>query len=202
MQTSEVLVMLRKNKKLSQLDVANVLGVDRTTYNKWETGVSRPVRYLNELANFYNVSTDYLLGKSEGHSTKGIKIPVLGRVVAGVPLEAIENVEGYEEITPAMASKGEYFGLIVKGQSMEPLMREGDTVIVRKQEQVETGEIAIVLVNGCDATIKKISHQENGITLIAYNVSVYEPHFYSKEDIVNLPITILGKVIESRHSFE
>ena len=107
-----------------------------------------------------------------------------------------------EEITPAMAAKGEYFALRVKGASMEPLLREGDVVIVRKQESVESGDVAIVMVNGNEATIKKINYQDNGITLVAYNVNVYEPHFYCKEDVVNLPILVAGKVVESRHKFE
>ena len=186
-----------------QKDIASYLHIDRTVYLRMENGtyqISNDILML--LSEYYGVSTDYILGLDATAKAKGIKIPVLGRIIAGVPLEAIENIEGYEEITPALAAKGEYFALKVKGRSMEPMLYENDIVIVRKQEDVECGETAIVLVNGHDATIKKVRKQENGITLVAYNAAVYEPHFYSNDDIEKLPVTIIGKVVESRRSFE
>lgn len=132
---------------------------------------------------------------------KGVQIPVLGRVVAGVPLEAVEEILDYEEITPELAATGEFFALQIRGRSMEPRMLEGDVVIVRKQDDVESGDIAIVLVNGDEATVKKIKKMSTGITLIATNISVYEPHFYSNEEIEALPVQILGKVVELRGKF-
>ena len=132
---------------------------------------------------------------------KGVQIPVLGRVVAGVPLEAVEEILDYEEITPELAATGEFFALQIRGRSMEPRMLEGDVVIVRKQDDVESGDIAIVLVNGDEATVKKIKKMSTGITLIATNISVYEPHFYSNEEIEVLPVQILGKVVELRGKF-
>lgn len=132
---------------------------------------------------------------------KGVQIPVLGRVVAGVPLEAVEEILDYEEITPELAATGEFFALQIRGRSMEPRMLEGDVVIVRKQDDVESGDIAIVLVNGDEATVKKIKKMSTGITLIATNISVYEPHFYSNEEIEALPVRILGKVVELRGKF-
>lgn len=77
-------------------------------------------------------------------------------------------------------------------------MMEGDVVIVRRQDDVESGDIAIVLVNGNEATVKRVKKQEDGITLIATNTSVYEPHYYSNKEIEELPVRILGKVIELR----
>ena len=84
---------------------------------------------------------------------------------------------------------------------MEPRFIEGDTVIVRRQPDVESGEIAIVLVNGDEATMKKILKQQSGITLIALNPAVYEPHFYTNEQIEELPVVIYGKVVELRGKF-
>ena len=81
---------------------------------------------------------------------------------------------------------------------MEPRMMEGDVVIVRRQDDVESGDVAIVLVNGNEATGKRVKKQEDGITLIATNTSVYEPHYYSNKEIGELPVRILGKVIELR----
>lgn len=129
-----------------------------------------------------------------------IRIPILGRVVAGIPIEATEDVLGYVEITERMARTGEYFALRVKGDSMLPNICDGDTVIVKRQEDVENGDVAIVLVNGCDATCKKVKFNDNGITLIGYNPSVYEPHFYTKDEIASLPIQIIGKVVELRRT--
>ena len=84
---------------------------------------------------------------------------------------------------------------------MEPRMLEGDVVIVKRQDDVESGDVAIVLVNGDEATVKKIKKMDTGITLIATNTSVYEPHFYSNEEIETLPVQILGKVVELRGKF-
>ena len=81
---------------------------------------------------------------------------------------------------------------------MEPRMLDGDVVIVRRQDDVDSGDVAIVLVNGNEATVKRIKKQEDGITLIATNTCVYEPHFYSNKEIQSLPVQILGKVVELR----
>jgi repressor LexA len=84
---------------------------------------------------------------------------------------------------------------------MEPKLYENDVVIVKQQPDVESGETAIVLVNGNDATVKQIQKSESGITLIGYNVAIYKPKFYSNKEIENLPVQILGKVIELRRKF-
>ena len=82
-----------------------------------------------------------------------------------------------------MARCGDYFALEIKGDSMEPKMSKGDIVIVKQQNTVENGQIAIVLVNGDEATVKKVRFRDNGIELIAFNSYVYEPHFYSAKEI-------------------
>ncbi|WP_443873661.1 LexA family protein [Megasphaera sp.] len=199
------LKQLREAKGLSQSEVAKIMGVGRTTYLKWENGENQPTRKLDQLSQFFDVSIDYLLGKSDvkkikskNPSNKGVRIPVLGRVVAGIPIDAIEEIIDYEEIPKEMAATGDFFALKVKGASMEPRILEGDVVIVRKQEDVESGDIAIVLINGNDATVKRVKKQKDGITLIANNISVYEPHYYSNDEITQLPVRILGKVVELR----
>jgi repressor LexA len=84
---------------------------------------------------------------------------------------------------------------------MEPKLYNGDVVIVRRQPDIESGETAIVLVNGDEATVKQIKKEKNGILLIGHNTDVYAPHFYSNEDIENMPVQVLGKVIELRRKF-
>lgn len=134
-------------------------------------------------------------------TSKGISIPILNTVVAGMPIDAYEDILGYEEISRELASTGEFFALKIKGDSMLPVLQENDIIIVRQQSDVESGDIAIVLINGDSATVKKVMKQESGITLIAFNPAVYEPHFYSNDEIESLPVTIAGKVVEMKRSF-
>ena len=111
------------------------------------------------------------------------------------------NILGYEEITQNMADTGDFFALKIQGHSMEPRLEEGDIVIVRKQSYADSGDIAIILVNGNEATCKQIKKSDTGITLIGFNPVVYPPHFYSKEEIASLPVSIIGIVVESRHTW-
>lgn len=86
----------------------------------------------------------------------GYKIPVLGTIPAGIPIEAVEEILDYEEIPQEWATQGEYFGLKVKGNSMEPRIMNGDVVICRKQSDAESGNVCVIMVNGNDATLKQI----------------------------------------------
>lgn len=201
MTTGEKIRNIREDHDILQQELADATGINVSVLNRIEKG-RRPVRddELLAIAKCLNVSTDTLLGNvvvGNGES-KGVQIPVLGRVIAGIPIDAIQEVIGYEEIPKEMAATGEFFALKVKGRSMEPRILEGDVVIVRKQEDVESGDIAIVLINGNDATVKRVKKQKDGITLIANNISVYEPHYYSNDEITQLPVRILGKVVELR----
>lgn len=192
---------LRKERNLRGEDVAKVIGVKPTTYVRWETGTNSPNRKLVALAKFFNVSTDYLMTGAESLKDEKrniVRVPVLGRVAAGIPIDAIQEIEGWEEMYKPGAKDGEYFGLHIKGASMEPRMRDGDIVIVRRTEAFESGDTCIVLVNGNEATCKIVQKQANGITLIGYNTAVYPPHFYSSEEVVNLPVKIIGVVVEFR----
>lgn len=189
----------------SQQKLASLVGVSRSTIAMWETGASQPDNdSIIRLSNTLHVTTDYLLGTSnipDWPFSSGVQIPVLGEVRAGLPIEAVENIIDYEEIDAELARGGEYFALRIVGDSMEPRIREGDVVIVRKQPDIESGEIGIVLVNGDSATVKKVVKHEDGISLIAYNTAAYPPHFYTKKEITTLPVTIIGKVVELRAKF-
>ena len=195
---------LRKQEKMSQADLAKALHTDQTAVSKWETG-GRKLNTLqaNEIAVFFDVSVDYLLGNTQQKKTptKGVKIPVLGKIIAGVPMEAITDILDYEEIDPDLAKTGEFFALQVKGDSMTPKIDEGDVVIVRKQSDVENGQLAVIIINGDEATLKKVIKKEDGIVLKATNPVAYSPQFYSWQEIEELPVTILGRVIELRAKF-
>lgn len=204
MTSGQRITKLRKERDLQQKEVAAAIGMNRIVLNRIELG-KRPLRddEAVALADFFHVTTDYLLKgvTAQPRDKKGVRIPVLGRVVAGIPIEAVEEILDYEEITPELAATGEFFALQVKGDSMEPTLRDGDVVIVKKQPTVDSGDIAIVLVNGNDATVKEIKESPAGITLIGHNAAIYTPQFYSNEDIKNLPVQVLGKVIEMRRKF-
>lgn len=193
----------RMKARISQEELAKRLGYkSRSTIAKIESGENDLTqKKVAAFAKALNVSINYLLDGDRKSGLKGGRIPVLGRVVAGIPLEAIEDIEDYEEIPRKIASSGEFFALKIKGRSMEPKLSEGDIVIVRKQEDVDSGDTAIVLVNGDEATVKQIKKTEAGIMLIGFNVEVYQPHFYSNEQIETLPVRIIGKVVESRHKW-
>lgn len=204
MTSGQRITKLRKERDLQQKEVAAAIGMNRIVLNRIELG-KRPLRddEAVALADFFHVTTDYLLKgvTAQPRDKKGVRIPVLGRVVAGIPIEAVEEILDYEEITPELAATGEFFALQVRGDSMLPKLEKGDVVIVKKQEDVETGDIAIVLVNGDEATIKQVKKVNGGIMLYGFNPDVYEPHFYSNQQIEELPVRILGKVIESRRSW-
>ena len=212
----EKIKLLRDRLGLTQTALAQELNeqfnlkIDRVMISKWETGFQIPVmNTIVCLSKFFDVSIDYLNGIKEEDllgetptvpKKKGIKIPVLGRVQAGVPIEAIEDILDYEEITEEMAKTGEFFALSVKGDSMEPRICEGDVVVVRRQGHINSGDIAIVLVNGDDATIKKVKIHASGISLIPFNAT-YPPAFYTSLEVDDLPVVILGKVVELRGKF-
>lgn len=185
-------------KHMTQLDLAKLLNVSDKTVSSWETGEKIPrMGNIEKIANCFGLNKTDLI---EDTSKSRFKIPVLGKVIAGYPVEAVENIIDYEEITSKMASLGEYFALQVKGDSMMPRFTEGDVVIVRKQDDVDNGDIAIMLVNGDEATIKKVQKFEGGINLIPSNPA-YDVITYTNEEIETLPVRCLGRVVKLRAKF-
>ena len=196
---NQLLKKARKNKGLTQAEVAKKLYLSQAAYSKYETGASSPnPETLSKIAEVLEVPVSDLLGKRGDGARPGfIRVPVLGSVAAGIPIEAIEDVVDYEDLDADVFGDGEYFGLQVKGHSMEPKISDGDVVIVRRQEDVESGEIAVVLVNGDEATVKRIKKAPAGVTLIPSNPA-YEPMFYTNDEIESLPVKVIGRVVELR----
>lgn len=199
----KILKQLRTDKGLTQSDIGKIVNKGDSTVRMWELRNSEPdYDTIVILANYFNVSVDYLLGRetkspSEERKSGGKWIPVYGRIAAGIPIEAIEDIIDYEELPEEMLKHGEYIALQVKGDSMEPRISEGDTVIIRLQDTIESGEVAAVYVNGNDVTLKRVRKEDNGIWLIGNNPS-FTPIFYSQKQCVDLPVRILGKMVELR----
>lgn len=190
---------------MTQAELAERMHVSTATTSNWCKGIKLPrMDKVDKMCSIFGClrsdlleDKGYLQGKKQ---SKGIIINVLGRVAAGIPIEAIEDIIDTEEISSDMARTGEFFGLKIHGDSMEPRMCEGDVVIVRRQDDAESGEIVIATVDGSDATCKRLRKYRDGIELISNNPA-YTPMFYSNEDIENKPVRIIGKVVELRGKF-
>lgn len=200
----DMLKYFRAREGLSQSDLAKQLGVSTSTISMYEVGKREPDFETEEkIADFFNTDLNILRGRDTeqcSQSGHGIIIPVLGRVAAGIPLTAAEYIIDTEEIPQAMAADGEYFGLQVKGDSMEPRIKNGDVVIVRKQSDADDGDLVIALINGDDAVVKRLKKYKDGIGLISSNPT-YDPLYFSNEEIESKPVEIIGKVKELRAKF-
>lgn len=202
--TQERILKAFNATSLKQADLVRMTGIDKSSISLYLSGKVAPKGdKLYKLAIALGVTPEWLSGFNVPMYPKDkrtFKIPVLGTVRAGYPVEAVENIIDYEEISEEMARNDEYFALMVKGDSMEPKFSEGDVVIVRKQEDVDNGDIAIMLVNGDEATIKKIQKFNGGINLIPSN-NAYDVLTYSNKEIIEKPVVCLGKVVELRAKF-
>ena len=172
-------------------------------------GKIRPSReIINALAIILESTYDYLMGLTDDpeiplDDKTGVRIKVFGDVAAGIPIQQIDNFDpedsdSWEEIDRRTAKNGTYFALRIKGESMMPRICNGDTVIVRWQNTIESGEIAVVAVNGDSATCKKVVYDPSGgMFCIALNPT-FPPMYFSAKEIAEKPVTILGKVVELR----
>ena len=192
---------LRKARRMSQAKLAQMLHVHQTAVSSWESGATSPNPETEKaLADVFGVTIEYLRGYSDNPAA-GNWIPVYGNVAAGIPIEEIEDIVDMEEIPESWVKDGsKYMALRIHGESMQPQMKEGDHVLVRRQPDVESGEIAIVRVNGDKATCKKIKKTADGIYLLSLNPA-FEPIYYTREEIETLPVQILGRVVELRAKF-
>lgn len=188
--------------------IENRLGLRQDDLEKMEYLQETPDEQLvNRMAILLNTTSDYLLCLSNNPTVPlddktGIKIKVFGDVAAGIPIQQIDNFDpedpdSWEEINRETAKSGIYFALKIKGDSMSPRILEGDIVIVRKQPMVESGQLAVVAINGDTATCKKVLWDEQGGMFLVSLNSAYPPRYFSSADVQNR-ITILGLVVELR----
>ena len=166
-------------------------------------GTMPSVEKIRLLANYLGVTTSELLGEAVGSSPSGVRIPVLGTIPAGIPLDAIEDILDWEEI-PAAWTTGDrqYFGLRVRGDSMYPRYLDGDTVILQKEMTCESGDDCAVLVNGSEATLKQVMIKGDGSLELRPTNPAYPPRTYSPAEIESIPVQIIGVVVELRRKIK
>lgn len=202
---------LRVSLGFSQQDVGDKLGVSQSAVSAWERNNKLPsMQNLIDLSKIYGVSVEEL-SKGEripvkkeieyvpsDRTKRFIRVPVIGRIPAGIPIEAIEDIEDWEDFPISDTVPGHrYFALKIKGDSMEPEYRDGDTIIIQEQEDCQSGDDCAVMVNGNDCTFKRVRKQGNGINIVPLNQK-YEPVFYSWADVENTPVRIIGICVEVR----
>lgn len=184
---------------IERREFAKAIGVPYSSLTDWINGNTYPrIDKIEKMAKYFGIDKADLVEEASTRSdVKAVRIPVLGRVACGLPLEAIENIIDYEEIPAEMAKNDDYFALSIRGDSMEPRMYDGDVVIVRKQTTADSGQIVIATINGDDAVCKQYVVYKDGIALVSFN-SKYQPMLFPKADIKDKPVSIWGVVVELR----
>ena len=193
---------LRSAKKLSQGAIASYLNISQQAVGKWEKGLSAPdPDTIKTLADYFDVSKDYLLGHSDlrNHAIKtrsimaGCEVPIIGTVRAGYGALAFE--EHYGSAAADVKNPANYFYLIVRGDSMEPKISEGDLALVHKQPDIESGDLAVIMVDSEEATLKRVLKKDGAVILQPFNPA-YPTQIYIGSDLDRL--TVVGKVVETK----
>lgn len=191
---------LREYNKITQEELANRLKLSKGIISLYEKEERKPsLKILIKLSEIFNCSIDYLLCKTDTKNAivNSVRIPILGTVKAGYDWLAEENVVDYITLKENIYNIEEFYALTVIGDSMLPLLSEGDLVIVHHQEDVESGQTAIVLINGDEATVKKVIKTAHGIELHSMN-PYYPVKRFSFDDIKTIPVKIIGRVKEAK----
>ena len=189
----------------TQVNLVKDLKFNKSTVSTWVNGSKIPrMNKIDTLCEYFGINRSDLIEDKQPtyreDKKQSVVINVLGRVAAGIPINAITEIIDTEEITEKLAKTGEFFGLKVKGDSMIPEIYDGDTVIVRQQDDAENGETVIVTINGYEATCKRLRKYKDGIALISNNPS-YAPIELTNQEITEKPVRIIGKVVELRRKF-
>ncbi len=196
---SKQIKILRKERKLSQTKLAADLKLTQQAIGKWETGKSVPdSNMLSTLASYFNTTVDFLLGVEKSpidnpNVPKQVLVPIIGTVRAGYDAFAVNEDLGHEYAN--VPSSEDYFYLLVKGDSMEPRISDGDLALVKKQSALNDGELGVFIYGDEEATLKKFVHRGSTVILHAFNPT-YESKVFVNEEINDL--NIVGKIIETK----
>lgn len=191
--------ILLEDNNMSQSELAKKMNTTTATISRYITGKRQPKgEVVAKMASLLNTSSDYILtGETDLNTTPYYptpKLPILGSVRAGVGGFAYEEQIGYEEAYMSNCDPETHFYLKVKGDSMEPRIKEGDLALVKRQSDVECGELAIVLVDGEEGVIKKVIKKENSIELHSFNL-YYPPRTFEGKEMAR--VKIMGKVLRT-----
>ncbi|ARJ08735.1 transcriptional regulator [Staphylococcus lugdunensis] len=195
----------RKELNLTLEQVGDLVGVGKSTVRKWETGDIENMKRdkIVKLAKALRVSPSYIMGIEEEQpqlETLPVKkIPVVSKISAGLPIYSEENLIDYIYFaTNKLNSDKEEFGLKVSGDSMDKIFQDGDIVVVEKDSVVENGQLGVIMINGYNATVKRVRYEKNRIILIPEsNNPAHYPQVYSQDDEVK----IIGRVVASQRLF-
>lgn len=197
---------LAKDQGIKLGYLCDLVNEDPTYFNKVAAG-RRTIssERLDIIAKALHTTIEYITGESDDPEPQNLvryydKVPVLSEVAGGIPIRAMDifdpqDPDSWEEVEKNAKRGGEYFGLKIHGNSMYPRIMDGDIVIVRKQETVDDGQVAIVTVNGENGTCKKIKFRPDGVMLISTNPEV-EPLFFTHKEVLDLPVRIIGRVVK------
>lgn len=202
MTMGESIKYYRLKAGLTQDELGEKLGLQKSAIAKYENGRVENIKrsVIQKMAEVLNCNASELLGLKQVNNSS-VRIPVLGRVAAGIPISAVTDIIDWEEITPEMAADGEYFGLQIKGNSMEPRICNGDVVICRQQEDADDGDTVIALINGEDATCKKLKKYPDGTICLIPTNPAYQPLIFTVDEINRKPVRVIGVVKELRGKF-
>lgn len=198
MTLQELILEYKKNHGVSYDWIAQQTGVTKSTVSRWASGEIKKLQEetMQHLSALLGTDLELLLAE-KGNYQK----PIIGVVKAGYDWFAEQNILGYEAVTEREYWKGNYF-LKVKGNSMiGAKIHDGDLIYVRSCSDVNSGEIAIVLINGDEATVKRVIKKNQMIILEAANAEV-ATRYYSMKEAEELPIQIIGKVLYSKTMFD
>lgn len=193
---------LRTLHKISQGQLAYKLEVTPGTVAHWEAGRRRPnYEMINKIAAAFDVTVDYLIGKTtvpDGEVITNLQsmnksITVYGRIPAGVPFEAIEDICESVEIPSWLEKKKDLFGLLVVGDSMSKVLPDGAIAVLQKCDTLNNGEIGAIMVNGYDATIKRFYRLKTSIVLEPDSYNADHKPIVIEEGTEN--VRIIGKVL-------
>ena len=220
----DIFEMLCKEKGVKPIDVSKATGISTATLSSWKAGKYKPkTDKMALIAAYFEVSVDFMEGRTDqrrptkpewqdadeffreieaNEPPEHVWIPIVGRVAAGQPMYAEDNIEGYMLVDGQLGLdlQGLLFGLRIAGDSMEPEIKKGSIALVRHQEDADTGDVVIVRVNGEDATCKRIKKTSAGLTLLPANPA-YDMQSYTWAEVAETPVSIVGKVIEVRTKY-
>ena len=207
MNMSERIKERRLEMELTQEELGAKLGLQKSAIAKYENGRVENIKrsVIQKMSDILKCTPAYLMGWDDSPEpstpTRTVRIPVYGSVSAGPGCFAEGNIEGFVEIPEDMAKHGEFFGLKVRGDSMEPDIKEGDVVIVKKQDDLPSeGKTVVAIVNGDEGFCKRLAKYAEGLGLVSNNPS-YMPKYYSSEEVRNLPVKIIGVVVRLIRDF-